>query len=51
MWPGLSSDQLGDYAVVAVDQAIYSHADDMLLDLVYEVERELNREVERRDPL
>src|SRR5207248_1965593 len=24
MWPGMSTDQLGDYAVVAVDQAIYS---------------------------
>ena len=34
-----------------VNQAINGYADDMLSDLVYELERELNREIEERDPL
>jgi hypothetical protein len=34
-----------------VNKAIAGYADDMLSDLVYELESELNREIEARDPV
>lgn len=34
-----------------VSRAIAGYADDMLSDLVYELESELNREIEARDPV
>jgi hypothetical protein len=34
-----------------VNRAIYGYADDMLSDLVYELERELTREIEARDSI
>lgn len=34
-----------------VNKAITGYADDMLSDLVYELESELNREIEARDPV